>query len=315
MATPQDTSTTKNNTKIFTIPQLPSCWERCNVKSTWDSHLNTGSHWLFHQQSSDSASRSEWYRLLLYGFLFMGKASRTRIMIKLWSNLMPGLSLNLREQWQNYLSKQPTKRGKAQKTLRVSEELQSSWGWQSSGVSQRTPQIRWWHLKIMTFANQEESWNSKTVIYGWDQQIYHGTFLSSWLFVRNRSRTIFQEHPKNGWSSSRKPRSRRSRKTMMDEVMPTGKHHLGHGISLWLGHLHLGNNGVRTKRVSILIGKHHLIGAAQIQRVTDPFGDHQVPGSHHSHDREEWVPHLQRHFKGIHDDENNVCLWRATIFS
>ena len=73
---------------------------------------------------------------------------------------------------------------------------------------------------------------------------------------------------------------------------PTGKHHLGHGTNLRPGHLHLGNTGVRTKRVSILIGKHHLIGAAQIQRVNDPNGDHQVPGSHLSHDREERVPHL-----------------------
>ena len=39
MPTPQHTNTTKKNknTKIFTIPQLPSCQERCNVKSTWDS--------------------------------------------------------------------------------------------------------------------------------------------------------------------------------------------------------------------------------------------------------------------------------------
>ena len=31
----------------------------------------------------------------------------------------------------------------------------------------------------MTFANLEEFWNSKTVISGCDQQVYHGTFLSS----------------------------------------------------------------------------------------------------------------------------------------
>ena len=189
--------------------------------------------------------------------------------------------------WAN--SRQKTE---AQKTFRVSEEFKSSWRWQPREAPQRTPQIQWWHLKIMTFTNPEESWNSKTVIYGCVQQIYRGTFPSSWPFVRNFSRTIVQEHPKNGRPSSRRPRSRRSRKMMMDEVMPTGKHHLGHGTNLWPGHLHLGNTGVRTKRASILIGKHHLNGAAQIQRVNDPNGDHQVPGSHH----EEWVPHLYRHF-------------------
>ena len=69
--------------------------------------------------------------------------------------------------------------------------------------------------------------------------------------------------------------------------MPTGKHHLSHGTKLSLGHLHLGNNGVRTKRVSALIGKPQLIRAAQIQRVNVPNGDHRVPGSHHSHGSEE----------------------------
>ena len=41
------------------------------------------------------------------------------------------------------------------------------------------------------------------------------------------------------------------------------------------------------ERVNILIGKHHLIGAAKTQRVNDPNGDHQVLDSHHSLDREE----------------------------
>ena len=77
--------------------------------------------------------------------------------------------------------------------------------------------------------------------------------------------------------------------------MSTGKHHLGHGTNLWPGHLHLGNTGVQTKRVSVLIGKHHLLGAAQFQRVNDSNGDHRVPGSHHSHDRGEWGRHFQRH--------------------
>ena len=39
--------------------------------------------------------------------------------------------------------------------------------------------------------------------------------------------------------------------------------------------------------MSVLIGNHKLIGAAQTHRVYDPNGDHQVLDSHHSHDREE----------------------------
>ena len=47
---------------------------------------------------------------------------------------------------------------------------------------------------------------------------------------------------------------------------------------------HLGDNRVRTKRVSV------------------PNGDHRVPGSHRSH------LIFKDICKGIHDDEKNVCL-------
>ena len=39
-----------------------------------------------------------------------------------------------------------------------------------------------------------------------------------------------------------------------------------------LGILFFGNNGVRTKRVSVLIGNHQLNGAAKIKRVSVPKG-------------------------------------------
>ena len=50
-------------------------------------------------------------------------------MRKLWSNICPGLSLNLREQIAELRS---TKKGKSQKTFRVSEDLKSSYSssWQ-----------------------------------------------------------------------------------------------------------------------------------------------------------------------------------------
>ena len=63
--------------------------------------------------------------------------------------------------------------------------------------------------------------------------------------------------------------------------MPTARHHLRPG------HCRLGYSGVRTKRVSVLIGNQQLIGATRIQRVNDPNGDHRVPGSHHSHGGDE----------------------------
>ena len=64
---------------------------------------------------------------------------------------------------------------------------------------------------------------------------------------------------------------------MMDRATPTGRHDLCHGTNQRPGHLLLGDNGDRTKRVSVLIGDHQLIGAAQIKRVNDPNGDHRVP--------------------------------------
>ena len=43
-------------------------------------------------------------------------------------------------------------------------------------------------------------------------------------------------------------KKQKMQKKMMDGVMPTARHHLRPG------HLHLGNSGVRTERVSVLIG-------------------------------------------------------------
>ena len=77
---------------------------------------------------------------------------------------------------------------------------------------------------------------------------------------------------------------------MMNGIMPTGNHHLGHGNNQWPGlrlHLHPGNSGARTKRMSVLIGNHQPTGAAQTKRVSVLDGDHRVPGSRLSHGNEE----------------------------
>ena len=84
----------------------------------------------------------------------------------------------------------------------------------------------------------------------------------------------------------------------MVRVKLTGSRHLGHGTHQRPGHPLLGDNGVRTKRVSALFGNHQLIGTAQIKRESVPNGDHRAPGSHRSHGSEDCVPHLRGHFQG-----------------
>ena len=94
---------------------------------------------------------------------------------------------------------------------------------------------------------------------------------------------------------------------MMDRVMPTGRHHLGHGTNQRPGHPLLGDHGARTKRVSVLIGSHQLIGATRIKRVSVPNGDHRAPGTFLAAVKNEYLI-FKDIYKGIHDDENNVCL-------
>ena len=74
------------------------------------------------------------------------------------------------------------------------------------------------------------------------------------------------------------------------------EHHLGHGIDQRPGRL--GHRGIRTKRVSALIGNHQLAGTAE-KRVSVPNGDRN--GS-----EEDLI--FENISKGIHDDEKNVCL-------
>ena len=152
----------------------------------------------------------------------MGKASQNQNHEKTFFGVSP----------QNCVSKQTTSKGKRQKTIRVRKELNASKGWRPSGITQSTPQIPWCHLQITTSASLGASWSSKTGTSGCDQQISPGTFPSSRPFVKNLSRNIVQGHPRNGRprkTRSRRPRSRRSREAMMNGIMPTGKHHPGHG--------------------------------------------------------------------------------------
>ena len=111
-----------------------------------------------------------------------------------------------------------------------------------------------------------------------------GIFLFSLPFGKNFLRIIIDEQPRSGRprrTRLRKPRGRRPRKVMINSTMPKGNHHLGHGDSRRLVtrlHLSLGNRRDQIKRVSVLFGKHQLIGIAQIKRVSVLIGKHQLIG-------------------------------------
>ena len=147
----------------------------------------------------------------------MAKACRTQNYEKTLDQSDLGLSMNFREETAKLHEQTADKRGTAQKTFRVSEELNFT----EDPTDLMVPP-------------QEESWNSKTVIW------LRPTDLSWHLLVLMTFReepSIVQEHQKNGRprrTRSRRPRSRRSRTTKMDWDMPSGKHHLDHGTHLCL---------------------------------------------------------------------------------
>ena len=67
----QHTSTTRGrSTKMCTIPELPSCWETCNERSTWTAHLRA-------HLSTYSASLNRLSWLLLRGYSLMAKTTWT----------------------------------------------------------------------------------------------------------------------------------------------------------------------------------------------------------------------------------------------
>ena len=79
---------------------------------------------------------------------------------------MAGLSMNSREQMTE-LFEQTADKSTEDISRERGVEIQLR---HPSRVRQRTPQIHWWHLKIVTFANLEESWISKNSDHGCDQQ-------------------------------------------------------------------------------------------------------------------------------------------------
>ena len=92
----------QQSTRIPISFQFLSC-HHAKRDATWHGTpiWKQASHWLFCQQPSDSASRSEWYRLLLYGYYFMEKNFGAILCwVCLWIYV---------NKWQNCESKQPTK--------------------------------------------------------------------------------------------------------------------------------------------------------------------------------------------------------------
>ena len=102
--------------------------------------------------------------------------------------------------------------------------------------------------------------------------------------MRNRS-TVVREHTKNEKAKDDKDeesKKQKMQKTMTDRFFANGRHHLGiNDLGIFC------KNGFRTKRLSVLIGNHQLIGAARIERAAVLKGDHRALGSHRSLDSEE----------------------------
>ena len=107
---------------------------------------------------------------------------------------------------------------------------------------------------------------------------------------------------------------------MTDAEMTNGEHLSGPGDNHIHGHhhpLHLGRIGAQNNSVGV-IGIRQPVGAQPsgppIIRVSVVIGNHQVRGSHEVLRRQGKAREpslLQRDlavYKGIHDDENNVCL-------
>ena len=165
MTTPQHRSTIKGkSTKICTIPLLPSVavmlremQREVNTGHPFERkrHIDylTSNHPTQHHAANDIDCS-------FITILSWRKPAGPRIMRKLWSNLIPGVSMNSREQ---------IAMGKSKEDIRVSEELKSSYRGRHRphGCTSR----------LRRSPNRE--WNSETVISGCDQQICPDTSLSS----------------------------------------------------------------------------------------------------------------------------------------
>ena len=162
------------------------------------------------------------------------------------------------ELWENSgatrVSEHRVTRKEKVRIARTPKVLKSCWGKRLEGLSRPrgSRQLPRLHLKIMMFANPDESSSSKTRT----------------LDTTNRSVLAFSGRPER--TRSKKPRSRRLRKMKTRSgTLVDASRHPGHGL------LHLllpGENGAQTRRVSVPIGNRQPVGVAQIKRVSVPIG-------------------------------------------
>ena len=132
-------------------------------------------------------------------------------------------------------------------------------------------------------------------------------------------------HPRS-WRSettrSRKPRSRRLWKTGTRIRIQSHGNRLGRVDYFILIFIFYVTRMELRPNAWALIGNHQPIGRAQTRRVSVLIGSQLIwtaqtkrvrlrHDSHTTHDNE--VIFIDPH-KDIHDDENNVCLWRSTSF-
>ena len=171
----------------------------------------------------------------------------------------------------------------------------------------------------MTFANPGESWNSKTVISGCDQQICPGTFLSSWPFVRNRSKN-YRLRTAEKWKA-KEDKAEEFKKQKMQKN-DDGQCNANWQTSSWSCH----------QPMTWASSSWQQWSSDETRERSDWQQSSAWSSSDQTRQRSEWrsscswqspfswqwrtsTSPTRTFTKAIHDDENNVCLWRATIFS
>ena len=224
------------------------------------------------------------------------KPARPRITRKLWSSLMQGLFRNSREQKAELLEQAADQKGVKKRHFAWARswnpaEDGSPTGFHRGRHRSNGGTSRLWRSPIQESPGTPKQWS----LVATNRSILA---LSCWPFVKNCSNYRLRKSEKKGGHVRGGQESEDKEKRWWTKFGQLANIILVMVTNLWPGHLHLGNNGVRTKRVSVQIGKHQLIGSAQTHCVNDPNGDHRVPGSHHSQGSEEWVPHLRRHVQG-----------------
>ena len=153
--------------------------------------------------------------------LSWGNPVGPRIMRKLWSNITTGQSANLREQTDD---KKGTQTGDKSRERGVESQLKAA-AQRGHPEDAEDPMVAPPDCDIRQSGRVLELQNRDLRLRPTNMS-WHLPIL---MTIREEP---FKGHPRNGRprrTRSRRPRSRISREAMMNGIMPTGSHHLGHG--------------------------------------------------------------------------------------